>query len=122
MFVVDICSTIANCDFLMIDSQVIPRLNSSQVNSNSRLFVLDLARCIAMIMMIQGHTLDALTDPQLLDIHAFPWNIWNFIRGLTAPVFLIVSGDHNLFDATVLGHVKGDPFGAGRIFVDMRGE
>lgn len=81
----------------MADPLPLVRQNASQVNSNSRLFVLDLARCVAMIMMIQGHTLDALTDPQLLNIHEFPWNIWNFIRGLTAPVFLIVSGAVHVF-------------------------
>ncbi|MFN8359160.1 MAG: acyltransferase [Candidatus Kapaibacterium sp.] len=81
----------------MADPLPLARQHASQVNSNSRLFVLDLARCVAMIMMIQGHTLDALTDPQLLNIHEFPWNIWNFIRGLTAPVFLIVSGAVHVF-------------------------
>ena len=81
----------------MADPLPLARHNASQVNSNSRLFVLDLARCVAMIMMIQGHTLDALANPQLLSIGEFPWNIWNFIRGLTAPVFLIVSGAVHVF-------------------------
>jgi len=66
-------------------------------SKNSRLFILDLARCIAMIMMVQGHTIDALAHPQLLNTGEFPWNIWNFIRGLTAPVFLMVSGAVHVF-------------------------
>ncbi len=66
-------------------------------SKNSRLFILDLARCIAMIMMVQGHTIDALTHPQVLNTAEFPWNIWNFIRGLTAPIFLMVSGAVHVF-------------------------
>ncbi len=71
--------------------------NAPLTSKNSRLFVLDLARCIAMIMMVQGHTIDALTHPQILNTAEFPWNIWNFIRGLTAPIFLMVSGAVHVF-------------------------
>lgn len=45
-----------------------------------------------MIMMMQGHTLDALTLPDQLDITTFPWILWFHIRGGTAPIFLTVSG------------------------------
>ncbi len=50
-----------------------------------------------MLMMIQGHTIYALADPSAYDISLFPWNIWHFCRGLTAPVFLIVSGAVHVF-------------------------
>lgn len=63
----------------------------------SRLFALDLARLMAMLMMMQGHTIDALVNPQLMDLNVFPWNIWQFMRGLTAPIFLIVSGTVHVF-------------------------
>jgi uncharacterized membrane protein len=62
-----------------------------------RLYALDLARFIAMIMMMQGHTLDALVSNSWIDVQVFPWNLWNFIRGLTAPVFLMVSGAVHVF-------------------------
>ena len=62
-----------------------------------RLFALDLARLMAMLMMMQGHTIDALVQPQLMNLSEFPWNIWQFMRGLTAPIFLIVSGTVHVF-------------------------
>ncbi|MCS6966442.1 MAG: DUF1624 domain-containing protein [Candidatus Kapabacteria bacterium] len=60
--------------------------------SSERLYALDAVRIVAMLLMVQGHTLDALVSPAQLDITLPPWNIWHFVRGLTAPVFLIVSG------------------------------
>jgi len=62
-----------------------------------RLFALDLARFVAMLGMMQGHVLDALVQPHALDISQFPWNIWHAMRGLTAPVFLVVSGAVHAF-------------------------
>lgn len=62
-----------------------------------RLFALDLARFIAMLGMMQGHVLDALVRPDILDITQFPWNLWHAARGLTAPVFLVVSGAVHAF-------------------------
>lgn len=50
-----------------------------------------------MIMMIQGHVIHELTLPAQLDLNIFPWNIWEFFRGLTAPVFLVVSGAVQVF-------------------------
>lgn len=70
---------------------------TSSSKSDNRLYALDFARFVAMIMMMQGHTLDSLVSPQFLDITAFPWNIWSFLRGLTAPVFLMVSGAAHVF-------------------------
>lgn len=60
----------------------------------SRFYILDLVRLLAILTMIQGHTLHALVSP---DINVFPWNVWSFMRGLTAPVFLIVSGAVQIF-------------------------
>jgi uncharacterized membrane protein len=60
--------------------------------------VLDFIRLTAMLLMIQGHTLAALLDPARLDLGSFPWQAWEGLRGLTAPMFLLVSGA-----ATVLG-------------------
>ncbi|MBI3259780.1 MAG: DUF1624 domain-containing protein, partial [Ignavibacteriae bacterium] len=79
--------------------------NPYLTSKSSRLFILDLARCIAMIMMVQGHTIDALTHPQILNTAEFPWNIWNFVRGLTAPIFLMVSGAVHVFS------MKSEPSG-----------
>ncbi len=65
--------------------------------SSDRLPALDLARIFAMLMMIQGHTIFELTKPELINVNLFPWNAWEFMRGLTAPIFLIVSGAVNVF-------------------------
>lgn len=62
-----------------------------------RLPSLDLLRFLAIIMMIQGHTLNELAQPSILNIEVFPWNIWHFIRGLTAPVFMMISGIVHVF-------------------------
>jgi len=68
-----------------------------------RLYALDLARFIAMVFMMQGHVLDAVVQRGALDIDVFPWNIWHMVRGLTAPIFLVVSGAVHAF-ANKRGH------------------
>ncbi|MFW5662812.1 MAG: heparan-alpha-glucosaminide N-acetyltransferase domain-containing protein, partial [Bacteroidota bacterium] len=64
---------------------------------SQRITALDLARFIAMLMMIQGHSLYAVASAQQLDTSIFPWNLWEFLRGFTAPVFLMVSGAVHVF-------------------------
>ncbi len=64
---------------------------------SSRLTGLDLARCFAMLMMILGHVFFELVNKSLISIDQFPWNFWEFTRGLTAPTFLIVSGIVQIF-------------------------
>ncbi len=65
--------------------------------SSQRITTLDLARLLAMITMIMGHSLDAIATPAELDITQFPWNIWHYIRRFTAPIFLTVSGAVQVF-------------------------
>ena len=49
-------------------------------------------RAFAVFMMIQGHTIDALLSPESFNA-ANPWfHVWQFGRGLTAPIFLFGSG------------------------------
>jgi uncharacterized membrane protein len=57
-----------------------------------RILVLDIIRLAAILLMIQGHTLDALVHPAHLDPGTFIGNAWTQLRGLTAPLFLLVSG------------------------------
>lgn len=45
-----------------------------------------------MAFMVQGHTLDALVRTDELNITQSPWWIWHALRGLTAPLFLLLSG------------------------------
>ena len=58
--------------------------------SSSRVAFLDWARALAMLVMIQDHTFDALLSQTYL--HGPFYSVWLFIRGLTAPVFFILSG------------------------------
>ncbi|MGB9852509.1 MAG: heparan-alpha-glucosaminide N-acetyltransferase domain-containing protein [Candidatus Kapaibacteriota bacterium] len=64
---------------------------------SQRLFFLDLMRVIAMVMMIMGHSFFDLVRSNLVDVTQFPWIIWEFLRGLTAPIFLVVSGIVQVF-------------------------
>ncbi len=75
-----------------------PRSVQAQAAARPRVQVLDFTRLVALALMIQGHTLDALVDPRWLDPETFHWRTWVHLRGLTAPLFLMVSGA-----ATVLG-------------------
>lgn len=78
---------------------------SGQKASKPRVHVLDFIRLVAMLLMIQGHTLDAFLDTSSINWDTFHWNAWVHLRGLTAPLFLMVSGA-----VTVLG-VKYDEDG-----------
>lgn len=64
---------------------------------SSRFYALDLVRLLAMLAMMQGHVLSALVSTEHLNVAEFPWNIWHFIRGLTAPIFLMTSGAVHVF-------------------------
>ncbi len=64
---------------------------------SNRVPSLDLARILAMLMMISGHTFFSLVNPKLVDVSVFPWSWWEFLRGVTAPIFLTVSGIVQVF-------------------------
>ena len=56
----------------------------------ARYYFLDLLKAYAVLMMIQGHTLDAVLNPsdQLTPLY----QLLHILRGLTAPAFLMGSG------------------------------
>lgn len=67
-----------------------PRPASSLPERKPRLLAIDLVRVLAMVLMVQGHTLDALLRPSY---QGSSWyGAWLFVRGFTAPAFLILSG------------------------------
>ncbi|HOK13709.1 MAG TPA: heparan-alpha-glucosaminide N-acetyltransferase domain-containing protein [Candidatus Kapabacteria bacterium] len=72
-------------------------MNISNNNSSSRLTALDFTRFFAMIMMMQGHVIYELASPNTIDYSTFGWSVWQFIRGLTAPTFLFISGAVHIF-------------------------
>src|SRR5689334_16986777 len=55
-----------------------------------RVIFIDLARAIAVVMMMYGHTVSALLDKNLQTGTWF--DVWNFQRGLTSSLFLFLSG------------------------------
>lgn len=43
-------------------------------------------------MMVQGHTIKALIDPEVLQSGSGGWTQWTYVRGFTAPMFLFIAG------------------------------
>jgi len=66
----------------------VPRRNAGA--HASRVIFVDLARALAVIFMLYGHTIDALLAPQFRSGMLF--NAWQFQRGLTSCLFLLLSG------------------------------
>lgn len=56
----------------------------------SRLLFVDLARAVTVLMMVQGHTLHVLLSRTWQENALF--ETWLFLRGLTAPMFMFLSG------------------------------
>lgn len=56
------------------------------------IYLLDIAKAYAVIMMIFGHTLSQYLNINYFDESNNIYNFWIFIRGLTAPIFLFASG------------------------------
>src|SRR6185436_3553427 len=55
-----------------------------------RVIFIDLARAIAVVMMMYGHTVSALLDKAYQTGTWF--EVWTFQRGLTSSLFLFLSG------------------------------
>ena len=55
-----------------------------------RVIFIDLARTLAVVLMLYGHTVSALLAPEF---RAGTWyDVWQFQRGLTSCLFLLLSG------------------------------
>jgi uncharacterized membrane protein len=57
-----------------------------------RLLFLDMMRFIALVMMLQGHTVYVLLEHEIRDGGSTGISVWRFFRGYTAPVFMTVAG------------------------------
>ena len=62
------------------------------MESKNRLILLDLLRAIGVLLMVEGHTIDAVLSPAYKDSSSFLFQFWTFFRGLTAPFFFFTSG------------------------------
>jgi uncharacterized membrane protein len=56
-----------------------------------RITFIDLTRAYAILMMVQGHTIDLVLN-QKYRINSVIYDIWEYNRGVTAPLFLFMSG------------------------------
>lgn len=75
----------------------------------NRLYFIDAVRAFAILMMLQGHFIDTLIDPIFRDPNNLSYNIWSYLRGITAPVFFTISG--LVFTYLLLrAHAKGNDF------------
>ena len=60
--------------------------------TNNRLYFIDIIRAFAILMMLQGHFIDALLSDSYRDLNATSFSIWSYFRGITAPTFFTISG------------------------------
>jgi uncharacterized membrane protein len=72
-----------------------------------RVIFIDLMRAIAVLQMVQGHTIDVLLAPELRTTELPVYAVWYFLRGMTAPIFMFTAG--TVF--TYLFHSVKRPFG-----------
>ena len=73
---------------------------SAPAVSGGRILFVDLARAIAVLLMVQGHTIDALLHPDFRT--SLQYNAWLYLRGLTSCTFLFLSGA--AFSLTAMRH------------------
>lgn len=64
----------------------------TQTDKKHRIIFIDLMRAFAVLQMVQGHTVDALLAPEFRSFDYPIYTIWNFMRGMTAPIFMFTSG------------------------------
>jgi uncharacterized membrane protein len=60
--------------------------------THSRLVFIDIARSIAILMMLEGHFIVMALSEDYRGNEYFFYDLWRFTRGLTAPLFFTVSG------------------------------
>ncbi len=77
---------------------------------------MDLARAVAVLLMVQGHTIDSLLDPQYRT--SLQYNAWLYMRGLTSCTFLFLSGA--AFSLTALRHWEDQGHFSRRSFKRVR--
>jgi len=57
-----------------------------------RIYSIDLMRALAVILMVEGHTVHVFLNSGLRDATDFFYSAWVWLRGFTAPLFMFVSG------------------------------
>ena len=57
-----------------------------------RVIFIDLLRAIAVLQMVQGHTVDVLLAQNFRNTDFPIFAVWHFLRGMTAPIFMFTAG------------------------------
>jgi uncharacterized membrane protein len=57
-----------------------------------RVIFIDLMRAIAVLQMVQGHTIHVFLSADLRNTELPIYAVWNFMRGMTAPIFMFTAG------------------------------
>ena len=57
-----------------------------------RVIFIDLMRAIAVLQMVQGHTISVFLSQDLKTTELPIFAIWYFLRGMTAPIFMFTAG------------------------------
>ncbi len=73
-----------------------------------RLKFIDLARALAILLMLEGHFVGLSLAGEYRDSSSVIYNIWNSIRGFTAPLFFTVAG--MIFAYLLSGETEGKFF------------
>ena len=58
----------------------------------TRLYFIDIARSIAILLMLEGHFVDNGLMDVYRDTNYEIYNVWLFIRSFTSPIFLTITG------------------------------
>ena len=72
--------------------------------TTQRVQSLDFMRGFAVVVMVMGHSIDAVLSPDARDTEAF--RVYDALRGFTAPLFLFISG----FAFAVVPDARWDAF------------
>lgn len=67
-------------------------LNLQKPKSNGRLAFIDLARSIAIFMMLEGHITGELLSSQYRAENSAFYQLWRQVHGYTSPLFFTISG------------------------------
>ena len=58
---------------------------------SQRILFFDLLRAFAVLMMVQGHTIDSLLAEEFRTSESIIYVFWHTMRGFTAPIFMFTS-------------------------------
>lgn len=67
-------------------------MNITPVSNKERILFIDVLRAFAVFMMVQGHTIDVFLRKDYRDDVYILYYLWNFMRGITAPIFMFSAG------------------------------